>query len=54
MFDAITCAIPGAKRPDQVAENTGAADLPAIDKDAMVSLGVIYDTFIKPSVHAKW
>jgi hypothetical protein len=30
MFEAITCAIPGAKRPGQVEENCRAADLPVI------------------------
>ena len=28
-FPAVTCAIPGAKRPEQVAENAAASDLPA-------------------------
>ena len=28
MFDAVSCAIPGGKRPAQVAENCAAADLP--------------------------
>ena len=30
MFDAVSCAIPGAKRPDQVEDNVAAADLPAL------------------------
>ena len=30
MHDAVTCAIPGAKRPQQAEENCAAADLPAI------------------------
>src|SRR6266511_92793 len=30
MFDAVTCVIPGAKRPGQVEENVRAADLPAL------------------------
>jgi aryl-alcohol dehydrogenase-like predicted oxidoreductase len=54
MFDAVTCAIPGAKRPDQVVENAAAADLPAIDQELMESTRVIYDTYIKPTVHQRW
>jgi aryl-alcohol dehydrogenase-like predicted oxidoreductase len=54
MFDAVTCVIPGAKRPDQVAENCRAADAPAIDEDAMRSLRVLYDTYIRDLVHHRW
>ncbi len=54
MFDAVTCAIPGSKRPDQVAENASASAMPAIDQDAMAALHVIYDTYIRPSVHGRW
>jgi aryl-alcohol dehydrogenase-like predicted oxidoreductase len=31
-FPAVTCAIPGAKRPAQVAENIAASDLPPLSK----------------------
>ena len=34
MFDAVKCAIPGGKRPDQVQENCRASDLPAIGRGA--------------------
>ncbi|MBK8046132.1 MAG: aldo/keto reductase [Anaerolineales bacterium] len=54
MFDAVTCAIPGAKRPEQVVDNAAAADMPPIDQDVMESTRVIYDTYIKPSVHTRW
>jgi aryl-alcohol dehydrogenase-like predicted oxidoreductase len=54
MFDAVTCVIPGAKRPAQVEENCKAADAPAIDADAMRTLRVIYDTFIRDLVHHRW
>ena len=30
MFDAVTCAIPGGKRPEQVADNCAASDLPPL------------------------
>jgi len=31
MFDAVTCAIPGAKRPSQAEDNARAADFSPID-----------------------
>ncbi|HQK11823.1 MAG TPA: aldo/keto reductase, partial [Candidatus Marinimicrobia bacterium] len=35
MFPEVTCAIPGAKRPEQVAENAQAADLPPLSDAIM-------------------
>jgi aryl-alcohol dehydrogenase-like predicted oxidoreductase len=32
MFDAVTCTIPGARRPSQVEDNAGAANLPALPR----------------------
>ena len=54
MFDAVTCVIPGAKRPEQVEDNSRAADAPAIDHTAMESLRVVYDTYIRDLVHYRW
>lgn len=54
MFDAVTCVIPGAKRPDQAADNSRAADLPAIDHSAMAALRIVYDTYIRDLVHHRW
>jgi aryl-alcohol dehydrogenase-like predicted oxidoreductase len=54
MFDAVTCAIPGAKRPDQVADNCAAADLGRIEQRRMETMQVIYDTYIRPHVHTRW
>ena len=53
-FPAITCAIPGAKRPAQVVENIGAADLAPLSKPTMKTIGSIYDARIKPLVHHYW
>jgi aryl-alcohol dehydrogenase-like predicted oxidoreductase len=53
-FPAVTCAIPGAKRPAQVAENIAASDLPSLSADAMKKIGAIYDAQIKPLVHQYW
>jgi len=54
MFDAVSCAIPGAKRPNQVADNCSASDMPAIDEHVMRSVRVIYDTYIRDLVHYRW
>lgn len=54
MFDAVSCVIPGARRPDQVEENCQAADVMPIDGDAMEAVRVIYDTYIRDLVHHRW
>lgn len=54
MFDQVTCAIPGAKRPAQIEENSGAADLPALSDGAMAEVRSIYDRLIRSSVHECW
>jgi aryl-alcohol dehydrogenase-like predicted oxidoreductase len=54
MFDAVTCAIPGAKRPTQVEDNCRAADLPAIPKTTMKQVRGIYDHRIREQVHHYW
>jgi aryl-alcohol dehydrogenase-like predicted oxidoreductase len=54
MFDAVTCAIPGGKRPVQVQENCAASDLPSIAPDTMKAIAAIYDRLIRPQVHQRW
>ncbi len=54
MFDALTCAIPGAKRPSQADENFAAADLPALSKKTMSDVRAIYDSNIRELVHHYW
>ena len=54
MFDAVTCTIPGAKRPAQVEDNCRAADLPAIPDETMAKVRKIYEQRIKPQVHNYW
>jgi aryl-alcohol dehydrogenase-like predicted oxidoreductase len=54
MFDAVTCAIPGGKRPEQVAENCGASGLAPIGDTAMDAVQRIYDERILPLVHDRW
>ncbi len=54
MFPAVTCAIPGAKRPGQVEENVAAADLPPLSSETMAKVRDIYEARIRPLVHAYW
>jgi aryl-alcohol dehydrogenase-like predicted oxidoreductase len=54
MFPAVSCAIPGAKRPAQVEENLGAADLPPLDDETMRKLKALYDQRVRPLVHHYW
>jgi aryl-alcohol dehydrogenase-like predicted oxidoreductase len=54
MFDAVTCAIPGGKRPEQVTENCAASDLPELTTDTMAAIRRIYDARIRGLVHARW
>jgi len=54
MFDAVTCAIPGGKRPEQVAQNCAASDLPALPADTMEAVRKIYNARIRGLVHARW
>jgi aryl-alcohol dehydrogenase-like predicted oxidoreductase len=54
MFDAVSCAIPGAKRPSQAADNIAASDLPPLDGDTMAAVGDVYDRLVRPHVHQRW
>jgi len=54
MFDAVTCAIPGARRPVQADENFSAADLPPIPPDTMDKVKAIYAQQIRNLVHQYW
>ena len=53
-FPAVTCAIPGARRPAQVAENLAASDLPPLSSDTLKKIRALYDAQIKPLVHQYW
>lgn len=54
MFDAVSCVIPGAKRPAQVQDNVGAADLPALSEKDMAYVRQVYDAYIREQVHQRW
>jgi aryl-alcohol dehydrogenase-like predicted oxidoreductase len=54
MFDAVTCAIPGAKRKDQAEQNAAAVGLPPLSEETMANIRSIYDRYIRGSVHNYW
>ncbi len=54
MHDAVTCAVPGAKRPAQVDETLCAADLPALSESTMQAIRDIYDRHFRAEVHQLW
>ncbi len=54
MFNAVSCAIPGAKRPDQAEDNVRAADLPPLTEAQMARVREVYDKYIREQVHYRW
>jgi len=51
---AVTCAIPGGRRPAQVDENMRAADLPALPESTVRAVEQIYERHAKRQVHHRW
>jgi aryl-alcohol dehydrogenase-like predicted oxidoreductase len=54
MFHAVSCAIPGGKRPEQVAEICGASELPPLSREQMEAVAKIYDSRVRGLVHQRW
>jgi aryl-alcohol dehydrogenase-like predicted oxidoreductase len=54
MQEAVTCAIPGGRRPKQIEENMRAADLPALSAETMKAVDSIYEKHAKAQVHHRW
>jgi aryl-alcohol dehydrogenase-like predicted oxidoreductase len=54
MFDAVSCAIPGGKSPEQVADNCRASDLPSLSPEIMDAVYRVYKDKIAPLVHGRW
>ncbi len=53
-FEAVSCAIPGAKTPAQARDNAAAAALPPLSPEALAAAKAIYDELIRPHVHQHW
>jgi aryl-alcohol dehydrogenase-like predicted oxidoreductase len=54
MFDAVSCAIPGGKSPEQVMDNCRASDLPSLSLKTMEAISQLYKDKIAPLVHQRW
>lgn len=54
MRDEVSCIIPGASSPEQVAVNLRAEEFPPLTEEQMTAIGKIYNDEIKPSVHQLW
>jgi len=54
MFDAVSCAIPGAKNRAQAVENARASDVPALGDATMARIRALYDREIRAQVHQRW
>ncbi len=54
MHPAVSCAIPGAKRPDQVEDNLTAIELPPLSKKTMDGISEICERHVRPEVHHLW
>ena len=54
MFDAVTCAIPGAKTPEQARANAAAAEMAPLPPETMKAVQQVYDDTVRPLVHSSW
>ncbi|SMB82729.1 aldo/keto reductase [Deinococcus hopiensis] len=54
MFPEVSCAIPGARTPQQAESNAAAADLPPLDEAQMQAVQDVYDRLIRAQVHPLW
>jgi len=54
MSDEVSCAIPGAKRPEQVEDNCRASDFPRIPGAVMRQARAIYEKHAMRQVHQRW
>ncbi len=54
MHPAVSCTIPGARRPEQVEDNLAAAEMPPLSEETMERIREIYDRHVRPEVHHLW
>jgi len=54
MFPEVSCAIPGAKTPSQVVDNTSAANFPELDIHLMEQIEEIYYHNFGSTIHHLW
>ncbi len=54
MNDAVSCVIPGGKKPWQVKDNIAASEAEDLSDEIMSKVDRIYDEYIRDSVHHLW
>ncbi|MDZ7704498.1 MAG: aldo/keto reductase [Trueperaceae bacterium] len=54
MFEAVSCTIPGAKRPEQVSDNAAASELASLPHETMETIRKVYEEHIFDQVHHRW
>jgi aryl-alcohol dehydrogenase-like predicted oxidoreductase len=50
----VTTVIPGARNADQARQNSAAAGLPALDRNALGAIEDLYDKYFRAQIHARW
>jgi aryl-alcohol dehydrogenase-like predicted oxidoreductase len=50
----VSVVIPGARNPEQVAGNIGAASLDPLSEDTLAAVRAVYDELIRSQVHDRW
>ncbi|MGC4943879.1 aldo/keto reductase [Kribbella sp. DT2] len=50
----VSVVIPGARNPEQVAGNIGAAALPPLTAEQLEAVRSTYDELVRPQVHSRW
>jgi aryl-alcohol dehydrogenase-like predicted oxidoreductase len=53
-FDAVSCIIPGASKPEHLISNVQASERPSPSSEQMTDVKKVYDTYIKTPVHYRW
>jgi aryl-alcohol dehydrogenase-like predicted oxidoreductase len=54
MFEAVSCAIPGARTAEQARANAAAADLLPLPRETMAAVQALYDERLRGLVHGSW
>ena len=54
MFPEVSCIIPGASRPEQLASNLQTEEVPALSAEQMAAVRDVYDRLVRPQVHQVW
>lgn len=53
-FDAVSCIIPGASKPEHLISNVQASERPTPSLEQITAVKRVYDTYIKNPVHYRW